>query len=111
MIVGVPRETFPGERRVAFVPAVVPTLTKLGLQVVVESGAGEAAGFTDRAFADKGAQVVAARAEVFAADILAMVRALGANPDAGRGDLGLLRSGQTIVGFCEPLHEAPLAEE
>lgn len=111
MIVGVPRETFPGERRVALIPAVVPSLIKAGLQVVVESGAGEAAGITDAAFADKGAKVVATRGEVFAADIVAMVRALGANPAAGRADLDQLRPGQTIVGFCEPLYEPQAAAD
>ena len=53
MIVGVPRETFPGERRVALVPAVVPTLKKSGLDVIVEAGAGVEAGYPDTTYTDK----------------------------------------------------------
>src|ERR1700735_4385078 len=67
MIVGVPRESFPGERRVALVPAVVPNLMKAGLEVVVEAGAGTEAGYPDQEYTSRGAKIVAARAEVFAA--------------------------------------------
>jgi len=74
MIVGVPRESFPGERRVALVPAAVPNLTKAGLQVVVEAGAGAAAGYPDADYSAKGAKIAANRAEVFyAADIVVEV--------------------------------------
>ena len=58
MIVGVPRETFPGERRVALVPSVVPTLAKSGLEVVVEAGAGIEAGYPDADYTAKGAKVL-----------------------------------------------------
>ena len=61
MVIGVPRESFPGERRVALVPAVIPSLTKAGFQVVVESGAGQAAAYLDTEYAAKGAQLAAAR--------------------------------------------------
>ena len=67
MIVGVPRETFPGERRVALVPSVVPTLAKSGLEVVVEAGAGIEAGYPDADYTAKGAKIIAERAEVFLA--------------------------------------------
>jgi len=67
MIVGVPRETFPGERRVALVPAVLPTLAKAGLQVVVEAGAGVEAGYLDADYLAKGAKILPDRAEVFRA--------------------------------------------
>src|SRR3989304_4759100 len=66
MIVGVPKETFPGERRVALVPAVVPTLAKAKWEVLVESGAGAAAFYPDAAYVEKGARIAASRAEVFA---------------------------------------------
>ena len=59
MIVGVPRETFPGERRVAMVPLVIPTLAKSGLEVHVEAGAGVDAGYPDAEYAAKGAKIVA----------------------------------------------------
>ena len=58
MIVGVPRESFPGERRVALVPGVVPNLAKAGLEVVVEAGAGVEAGYPDAEYATKGAKIV-----------------------------------------------------
>jgi len=54
VIVGVPKESYPGERRVALVPAVIPMLAKAGLEVVVESGAGEGAGYPDAAYVEKG---------------------------------------------------------
>ena len=65
MIVGVPKESYPGERRVALVPLVVPNLTKAGMEVIVEAGAGESAGYPDAAYVDKGAKIVADRATVF----------------------------------------------
>ena len=112
MVVGIPAETFPGERRVAAVPAVLPALVKAGLEVVVEPGAGAAAGFPDAGYADKGAALAADRAQVFAAaDVVLQVRALGANPDAGRADLALMRAGQVVIGLSEPLGEPAAARE
>jgi len=104
LIVGVPKETFPGERRVALTPAVLPSLAKRGIQVVVESEAGTAAGYPDSAYGEKGAQIETSRAELFAlATVIVQVRALGANPDAGRAANDLLRDGQSIIGLCDPL--------
>jgi NAD(P) transhydrogenase subunit alpha len=103
MIAGVPKETYPGERRVAVVPGVVPALTKARVSVLVEAGAGDAAGFSDAEYRDKGAAVVE-RAEVFArADVILQVRTPGANPDAGTADLALMRKGQAVIGLAEPL--------
>jgi NAD(P) transhydrogenase subunit alpha len=85
MNVGVPKETFPGERRVALVPGVVGALAKLGIGVVVERGAGESAGFPDASFTEQKA-TIGSRADAFGADIVAQVRTLGANPDAGAAD-------------------------
>src|SRR5712691_5939021 len=86
MIVGVPRETFPGERRVALIPAVLPTLAKAGLEVALEAGAGVEAGYPDADYAAKGAKVLADRAEVFrAADILTQVLCYGSNDRTGKG--------------------------
>jgi NAD(P) transhydrogenase subunit alpha len=101
---GVVKETYPGERRVALVPAVLAALAKAGINCLVESGAGEAAGFSDQAYLDQGAELVPTREQVFAAaDLMVHVRALGANCEAGITDLGLVRRGQTLVGFCDPL--------
>ncbi|MEO8521153.1 MAG: Re/Si-specific NAD(P)(+) transhydrogenase subunit alpha [Acidobacteriota bacterium] len=95
MKVGIPRETWPGEARVAVVPLAVAGLLKAGLEVVVEQGAGAAAGFTDDAYRKQGAAIVS-RTEAFAADILLQVRATP-------GDPALLRRGQTVIGFADPL--------
>ena len=106
MIVGVVSETFPGERRVALVPAVMSPLTKAGLEIVVEPGAGEAAGFTDQEYVGKSARLQS-RSEVFeAADVLLQVRAFGANPEFGGADAEALRRGQVVVGLFEPLTAA-----
>ena len=100
--IGVPRETFPGERRVALVPRSCDALGKLGASVVVEQSAGVEAGFLDEQYATRGARS-ASRREVFRADVILQVRSLGANPEAGRADLALLHPGQTVIGFGEPL--------
>src|SRR4029077_1501031 len=94
MIVGVPREMFPGERRVALVPAVVPTLKKAGVNVVVEAGAGVEAGYPDAGYAEKGAKIVASRAEVFgAADIVVQVLCYGSNDKTGKGQFPFVSGG------------------
>ncbi len=104
MIVGVPRESYPGERRVALVPASLPALQKAGCQVVVQSGAGVQAGFPDAQYAEKGAEIVPSREEVFArAHVIFQVLGLGANPKTGADDLPRLRPGCVLIGFQRPL--------
>ena len=104
MIVGVPRESFPGERRVALVPAVIPNLAKAGLEVVVETGAGVEAGYPDADYAAKGAKIVQQRAEVFrAADIITQVLCYGSNDRTGKADVPLFHRDQILVGFLRPL--------
>jgi NAD(P) transhydrogenase subunit alpha len=104
MIVGVPRESFPGERRVALVPAAIPNLTKAGLEVMVEAGAGIAAGYPDPDYAAKGAKIAASRAEVFrAADIVVQILCYGSNDKTGKADVPLFRNGQVLIGFLRPL--------
>jgi NAD(P) transhydrogenase subunit alpha len=110
MIIAIPRESAPGEKRVALIPAAVPPLTKAGLEVLVESGAGRAAGFSDEQYRQKGAKVASSRGEVFAADVLLQVRTAGANP-AGAEDLKRLRPGQIVVGMCDPLGEPQTARQ
>ena len=104
MIVGVPRESYPGERRVALVPAVIPGLVKAGLQVTIEAGAGSEAGYPDAEYSARGAQVVPGRAAVFeAANIIVQVLCPGSNDRTGNEDIPLLRQGQTLIGFLRPL--------
>ena len=112
MIVGVPRESYPDERRVAIVPAVVPILAKVGFEVVVEVGAGEQAGYPDAAYVDKGAKILPDRASVFtAADVIVQVLCYGSNDVTGKADLPLLRRGQVLIGFLRPFGSADVIQE
>ena len=110
MKVAVIRETFPGERRVALVPAVVPSLVKAGMEVLIEAGAGVAAGFPGEQFSARGAKIVG-RGEALAAEVLLQIRSLGCNPDTGRADLSEMRPGQVVIGLCEPLWNPQAAAE
>ncbi|HAM59838.1 MAG: NAD(P) transhydrogenase subunit alpha [Candidatus Rokubacteria bacterium GWC2_70_24] len=104
MIVGVVKESYPGERRVALVPAVLPLLVKAGHEVCMEAGAGSRAGYPDPAYAERGTRIVGARAQVFAqADVMLQVLGHGANDRTGGADLPLLRPGQALIGFLRPL--------
>lgn len=103
MQVAVVKETYPGERRVALVPSSVPALIKAGHSVTIESGAGQAAGFRDAAYTDKGATIAMSRDEVLSANIILAVRAAGADVDGGRAMLQRLKSGQVVIATCDPL--------
>lgn len=112
MIVGVPRESFPGERRVALVPLVVPTLAKAGIEVIVESGAGAEAGYPDAEFVAKGAKIAADRRAVFsAADIVTQVLCYGSNDRTGEADLALMRRDQGLIGFLRPFGSREVEEK
>jgi len=100
--VGVPRETFEGERRVALVPELLADMGKRGLVVLVEKGAGEPAGFPDAAYEEKGAHL-APRDEVFASDTILCIRCAGANPERAKEDLPRLSERQTLIGLADPL--------
>ncbi len=111
IIVGVPKETFPGERRVALIPDVVPLVIKAGGEVLIETGAGARAGIIDESYTQKGAKITS-REDIFAkSDVIFQVRALGANPEAGRADLDKMRQGQIVIGFTESLGEPGLSKE
>jgi NAD(P) transhydrogenase subunit alpha len=103
MKVAVLKETAPGERRVALVPEVVGRLKRAGLDVLVESGAGEAAWFDDAAYAEAGATIVTRPELVAAADIILTVT----RPDDAL--LGALRPGQAVIGMLNPLADPALA--
>ena len=107
MIVGVPKESYPGERRVALVPGSLATLTKAGFQITIEAGAGDGAGYPDTQYVEKGAKIAPSRADVFAnAEIILQVLGPGANDLTGSADLALYRKGQVVVGFLRPLASA-----
>jgi H+-translocating NAD(P) transhydrogenase subunit alpha len=112
MIVGVPRESFPGERRVALVPAAIPTLAKAGLEVVVEAGAGIGAGYPDADYTAKGAKIVTERAEVFrAADIVVQILCYGSNDKTGKADVPFFKRDQVLIGFLRPLGSLETIQE
>ena len=112
MIVGIPQETCVGEKRVALIPDAVSTLATGNAEILVEPDAGQAAGFADAAYVERGAQIAADRAEVFArAEVVLQVRTFGANPEAGRADLALIRPGQILIGASDPLTSGPQLRE
>ena len=112
MIIGVPKESYPGERRVALVPLVVPALVKAGLEVVIEVGAGAEAGYLDAQYAEKGAKILPDRASVFgSADIVVQVLCYGSNDVTGEADLPLLRKNQVLIGFLRPLGSADVIKQ
>src|SRR5689334_7189218 len=104
-VIGVPKELFPGEKRVATVPEVVPKLAKLGFKVMVQSGAGEAANFSDEAYRAAGATVVPTASDLWAgSDIVFKVRP----PIAA--EVGLMREGGTLIGFVWPAQNPQLMQ-
>ncbi len=111
MKIGVPKETYPGENRVALTPDVAGQLAKKGHDVIIEKGAGVTAGFPDDLYTAKKAGV-GTRQEVFQqADMILQVRMLGANPDKGEADLKLMRKDQIIIGAGEPLSDPAPAQK
>jgi H+-translocating NAD(P) transhydrogenase subunit alpha len=112
MIVGVPKETLPGERRVALTPSVLAPLAKADIKVHVEAGAGVEAGYPDAQFEKAGAVIVKDRAKVFAdADVIAQVNTYAANPEAGSADLAHLREGLVLIGSADPLGSTKRVQE
>lgn len=107
--IGVPKEVFPGERRVAIIPATVPILKKAGLEVIIERGAGADAGFADAAYEEKGARL-GSRSEALGANVLLQVRTPTGAGDAGRTDITSLKKGQIVIGFAEPFGSRDLIE-
>ncbi|MFA7267938.1 MAG: Re/Si-specific NAD(P)(+) transhydrogenase subunit alpha [Sterolibacterium sp.] len=104
--IGVPREIFPGEKRVATVPEVVEKLIKLGFAVAVESGAGDPANFSDEVYRAAGAEIIEGAAKLWAAsDIVFKVR--GPTPE----EVGLMHEGQTLVGFIWPAQNPDLMKQ
>ena len=106
LLIGVPRESFPGEKRVATVPEVVEKLIKQGFRVAVEAGAGDAAQINDDAYRAVGAELVADRKELWAmADLVFKVRAPNAE------EVGLLREGGVLVSFIWPAQNPDLMQQ
>ncbi|QEA14514.1 Re/Si-specific NAD(P)(+) transhydrogenase subunit alpha [Comamonas flocculans] len=106
MLIGVPAETLAGEKRVATVPEVVEKLVKLGFSVAVQSGAGEAASFSDETYRGAGAQVLPDAAALWAqSDIVLKVR------PPTEAEVAQLREGATVIGFIWPAQNPGLMEQ
>jgi H+-translocating NAD(P) transhydrogenase subunit alpha len=104
-LIGVPRETFADEKRVATVPEVVERLLKLGFRVAVEAGAGAGANFSDEAYRAAGAEIAADAGQLWArSDIVLKVRAPSAE------EVGRMRAGQTLIGFIWPAQNPELMQ-
>jgi NAD(P) transhydrogenase subunit alpha len=105
-IIGVPKETAAGEKRVATVPEVAEKLIKLGFKVLVQSGAGDAANCSDDSYRAVGAQIAASAAELWsAADIVFKVGVPAA------AEVGLMREGGTLIGFIWPAQNPELMQQ
>ena len=108
MFVAVPRESFRGETRVAIIPATVSSLTKAGLEVVVEAGAGVQAHHSDAEYESAGARIETDRKTLFSqADIVLLVRGPGSDPDFPQDDLQALKPGAALIAFLDPLDLSP----
>ena len=112
MIIGIPKETYPGERRVALVPMVIPTLAKAGFEILVETNAGIQAGYPDTQYTEKGAKIVGERAALFEkADVILQILCYGSNDVTGKYDLPLLHPNQILVGFLRPFGSREAVQE
>lgn len=115
MRIGVLKESYPDEKRVAVVPGDLPRLKKKSVEYVVERGAGLPAGYADVSYEKAGAKLADRATVLSEADVLAQVRGLGQNPGHGRADLEALGEGKTVIAFLDPLGHAeqvrPYAEK
>ncbi len=104
MTIAIPKETRPGEARVAMTPANVQVFTKMGIEVLVQQGAGEASGYLDQEYVDAGAKVEGDRAALISkAKIVVQIQAPGCNTVSGDEDLALFQKDQIVIGMMDPL--------
>jgi len=112
MQIGIPKEVYPDERRVAASPDVIRKYVEQGFTVVVETGAGAAASFTDEALKTAGASVAEDAAGVWStSDIILKVRAPMAHPQTGKHEVELMRTGGTLISFIYPAQNKDLLEK
>ena len=109
MKVGIPKEIYPHECRVAATPDTVEKMVKLGLEVVIEAGAGEASSFADAAYIEAGARIADATAVFAEADLVLKVRQPTARPGGGH-EADLLKPGATLISFIWPAQNKPLVD-
>jgi len=110
MIAAVPKESFPGEKRVSLIPSHIPPLIKSGLEIIIETNAGLQAGFPDELYIAKGATIVESKDTLLSsADIVLFVRGGGANPVEGKKDLEKMKEGSLFLGQLNPYEMAPFS--
>jgi NAD(P) transhydrogenase subunit alpha len=105
MQIGVPKETWPGELRTALVPANAKKFINAGFSIVIESGTGAAAGFTDKDYEDAGASVTSNRGDVLGADIVARVRKPASD------EIAQHKQGAISISFLDPFNEQSLVQD
>ena len=111
MIIGIPKEIKTGEQRVAMTPANIEFLINKGLQVLLQTDAGSAAGYPDAAYTAAGATLISDRAEIFSkADVILQVQSFGSNNENSDDDLARLRNGQLVIGMMDPLASPSAAQ-
>ncbi|MFW5825195.1 MAG: Re/Si-specific NAD(P)(+) transhydrogenase subunit alpha [Marinobacter sp.] len=112
MKIGIPKEVYPAERRVAATPASVQKLIKLGYTVVVEAGAGEAADYSDQSYQDAGAAIAVDTLSLWQeSDIILKVRAPTDHPATGKHELDMIRKGAYLAGYIWPAQNPQLLEK
>jgi H+-translocating NAD(P) transhydrogenase subunit alpha len=110
VVIGIPRETAPGERRVALIPDAVKRLTGSGARVVVEPGAGAGSSFSDAEYEAAGATIATDAADLYQrADLVLKVQRPQVDPETGRDEVSLLRRGQSLIALLSPLSDPELA--
>jgi NAD(P) transhydrogenase subunit alpha len=109
--IGIPKEIYPNECRVACTPDTAKTLQKLGFEVWIEAGAGESASFSDEAYRQAGCQVVTDVTEIWeSVDLVLKVRPPDMNPDLNKHEVELLAEGGTLISFIYPGQNLELLE-
>ncbi len=110
LVIGVPKEIFPGERRVAATPDTAKKLQKLGFTVQVEAGAGAGANFPDSAYLAAGCEVVSDRRALWQSDLILKVRAPQSSPDLDYDEIDLMKPGSTLISFLWPAQNPELLQ-
>ena len=112
MNVAVIKESFPAETRVALIPSGVNEITKAGVDVTVEAGAGKASLHSDQEYESQGARIELDRTRVLSdADVVVMVRGPGAHREFSAADLDALKPGAAVIGLLEPLAEPAVGKD
>lgn len=112
MKVGIPKEIFAGECRVAATPDTTKRLQKLGFEVLVEAGAGQAANFSDESYQQAGCTLIPEAARVWAeSDVVLKVRPPQVHPGIGKSETELLQAGKTLISFIYPAQNRELLED